>query len=191
MKKIIAVLLVLLTLASFAACGKKPAASFDREGYKVLLDESVKLYSDFSREQVEKVCHPNEIAYKTDMYRERKDADYIELLGKDLEAVCEKYDELYGTDWKITYTIREAVEKDEKGIEQYKQFDHFYFEEYNIDTDAFQAVTFAKVTVHIEGSKGSFDKNKTIQCFCIDGTWYSLYAFRIGLALADSSESDN
>ena len=183
MKKTIAVILAVLALLSLAACGKKPSANYDHEGYKALLDEAIKLYTDFSSEQFEKVCHPNDIAYNVESYQ-KNGKDYLEAAKTTFDALNEKYTSLYGEDWKITYTINEAVEKDEKGIEKYKQFDNHYFKQYNIDTDKFQAVTFAKVTVHIEGSKGSFDKDKTIQCFCIDGVWYSLYAYRIGFALA-------
>ena len=187
MKRFLSIALIALTLASFAACGKSPSAGYDPEGYKALLDDALQLYNDgFSREQVDKVCHPNEIAYKIDDYK-KKDKDYIDALDNDIEATRTMYDELYGEDWKISYSIREAVVKDDNGIEKYKQFDSHYFELYGIDTDAFQAVTFAKVTVHIEGSKGSFDKDRTIQCFCIDGKWYSLYAIRIGLALASQN----
>ena len=187
MKRFLSILLIALTLASLAACSKKPAAAFDPEGYKALLDDALLLYNgEYSREQVDKVCHPNEIAYKIDDYK-KKDRDYLEELSNDIKTVCKRYDDLYGDDWKISYTIREAVVKDEAGIEKYKAFDSHYFDLYGIDTDKFQAVTFAKITVHIEGSKGSFDKDRTIQCFCIDGVWYSLYAIRIGLALAEQT----
>jgi uncharacterized lipoprotein YehR (DUF1307 family) len=185
MKKITALLLIVLTLASFAACSNKPSANYDHEGYKTLLDEAIKLYPVFSEEQFAKVCHPNDIAYNVENYK-KSNKDYIEAVRTVLDGLNEKYTALYGEDWKISYTIREAVEKDEKGIEKYKKYDSHYFKQYNIDTDKFQAVTFAKITVHIEGSKGSYDKDRTIQCFCIDGVWYSLYAYRIGFALAPS-----
>ena len=185
MKRILSILLIALTLASLAACSGKPSPSEEPESYKTLLDNAVQLYNDgFSREQLDKVCHPNETEYKIAAFRERRDSDYIEALQNDIESFRRTYDELYGDDWKISYTVREAVEKDEAGIEQYKNYDNYYFEEYGIDTGKFQAVTFAKITVHIEGSKGSFDKDKTIQCFCIDGKWYSLYAIMIGYSLA-------
>lgn len=189
-KRFAAFMLAVIFVLCLSACGTgdtqnggNGGAEFDKEGYRVLLDNAAKLPSEFSEELLNKVMHPGEIKYKSDFYASEKNEDFIALVREEFETTAQSYAETYGDDWKITYTVNEAVEKDAEGIQNYKEFDGFYFNTYNIDTDKIQAVTFAKVTVHIEGSKDFNDKDKTIQCFCIDGVWYSFYAVRLGLKL--------
>lgn len=182
MKKLIAILIAALMLLPLAACKKPGSADFKKDGYTDMFDAAIKLVTDFDRETLDKVQHPAEISYKISEFK-KKDVDYIEALKDEFAGVAASYDEKYGPGWVITYTIDETVEKDEDGIEKYKAFDEFYFRTYGIDTDKFQAVTFVKLTVHISGPLGSGEKARTVQCFCIDGVWYSLYAIRLALKL--------
>lgn len=186
MKKVIAVFAALLLLAAFVSCkNNKPSptpAPADNGGYKALLDNCVELAANYSRELAEK-CIPSGMIEKQVAVNKEQGRDFWELLKAQFDDQRALYAETYGDDWKITYTVIEAVEKDEKGIENYKQFDSHYFTQYGIDASKISAVTFAKVNMHIEGSRDSNDKEKTIQCFCIDGNWYSFYAVMMGLRL--------
>ncbi len=180
-------MMALTALLALCACTagekiKDDALKYDPEGYKTLLDNALKLTANFDRKLLDKVSHPNETEYYINYYKE-KDQDYIDLLKNEFNGIGEDYAERYGDDWKLSYTVDSVEEKDAEGIENYKKFDSYYFKTYNINTDDIQAVTFVKVTVHIEGSLGSNDKQKTIQCFCIGGEWYSFYAIRLGIKL--------
>lgn len=180
MKRILIILMASLLLA-FGACAPANDENGQADaGYKKLLDVGIKLPSGCTEELVKSVIHPSELAFDIEDYK-KNGKDYMEMVCSELNDKGREYAEKYGDDWKLSYEIKEAVEKDAKGIEQYKQFDSFYFERYGIPTDEFRAVTFVKVKVHIEGSKGSADKDRTIQCFQIGDEWYSLYAVRMGL----------
>ncbi|MBR3383073.1 MAG: hypothetical protein IKG85_08595 [Clostridia bacterium] len=182
MKRIIAVILLAAMLAALAACTGKNT-EYDPEGYKALLDNAIKLPSEYSDELFEKVCFPGETSYFVDYYKNEKNDDYLRLIREDYGKIADHYAEVYGEDWKLSYVINEAQVKDAEGIEQYKAFDSFYFKTYGVNVDRIQAVTFAKVTVSISGSKDSNSKEKTVQCFCVDGVWYSFYAKRLGVNL--------
>lgn len=183
MKKLISAALAALLLLSLCACsGNKPQPPVEKDSYNVLLDASLKLVTDFDRETLDKVLYRSQIEYMIQDYAS-KDKDYIAALEEEFASVAAAYTEAYGEDWKLSYTINETIEKDAEGIEKYKEFDSFYFKTYGIDTDKIQAVTFLKVTAHIAGSLGSNSKDRTIQCFMIDGAWYSFYAIRLGLKL--------
>ena len=184
MKKFIALILAAAALLAFCACeGSSSRPAVSKDGYKAMLDIALKLVTDFTEEDFAKVLPPSAIEYNKEEYAKR-DKDYIELVKQDYAATAASYSEAYGSDWKLSYVINSADEKDAEGIEKYKKFDDFYFRTYNVDQDRITAVTFVKVTVKVEGSKGSNTKDKTIQCFCYDGAWYSLYAVRLGLKLA-------
>ena len=177
-------LTALLTLCACTAGDKikDGAVKYDREGYKALFDNALKLPRQFDRKLLDKVSHPNEIEYNINSYNERGQ-DYIALLQTEFDGIGKDYTERYGDDWKLSYTVDSVDEKNAEGIENYKKFDSYFFKTYNINTDDIQAVTFVKVTVHIEGSLGSNDKQKTVQCFCIGGEWYSFYAIRLGIKM--------
>ena len=191
MKRFVSIILLASMLLAFAACsGKKPGGGFDPEGYKDLLDCAIRLPSEFSEELVKQVIHPGEYAFHADYYKENKGEDYLALLQAEFAKIAQSYAETFGEDWKLSYKINEAQVKDEKGIENYKNFDSFYFKTYNVDVDRIQSVVFAKVTVSIEGSLDSNSKDKTVQCFCIDGKWYSFYAVRLGVNLNSPAQGN-
>ena len=182
MKRLTAILLAFLMVISFAACSGSSRADYKKDGYITLLDNAIKLPSEYSEALVKKVLWPGEIDFMVKSYSERG-KDYMALLEEDFTHIRENYSEVYGEDWKLSYTIDSVDEKDEKGIENYKNFDGFYFDSYGVDTSRIRAVTFLKVTVRIEGSRDQNEKQKTIQCFCIDNEWYSFYAIRLGVNL--------
>lgn len=185
MKRILALILSLITLTALCACRKdtpvQPSGD-EKEGYKLLLDKCTELAQGYDDALVREVMPAGMLDYYI-TENAKKDKDFLALLKDQFEESQKAYAETYGEDWKITYELLEADEKDEAGIENYKSFDDFYFENYGIDTDKIEAVTFAKVRMHIEGSRDSNDKEKTIQCFMIDGKWYSFYAVMMGLRL--------
>ncbi len=187
-------------LLSFAACKQKDpgktdpspepslspeatAAPSDDDWYRSMFDSALMLVRLFDEQLLDRVVHPNQTAALVKEYREKKDQDYIELLRQDLQSVALDYQDRYGEDWRLSYKVNEIIDKDAEGIEHYKQYDSHYFNVYNIDTDEIDAVAFVKVTVSIKGSLGENSKDKTVQCFRIDGKWYSFYAIRLGLKL--------
>ena len=183
MKRSIAIILLAALLASFAACSVKNTPARDPEGYIALLDNAIRLPAEHSDELIRKVYYPGETEYYVNYYRDNKGEDYMAILNEEFGNIAAHYAETYGEDWKLSYKINEADVKDAAGIEKYKSFDSFYFKTYGIDTDKITDVVFAKVTVTIEGSKDSNSKDKTVQCFCVDGEWYSFYAIRLGVSL--------
>jgi hypothetical protein len=183
MKRFSALLLALITLLALCACHKEPEKPApEAESCTDLLDKCVKLAEKYDEDLVREVMPAGMLDYYI-AENAKKDKDFLELLKAQFEESQAVYARTYGEDWKITYEMLEADEKDEAGIESYKAFDSFYFSNYGIDTDKIEAVTFAKVRMHIEGSLDSNDKEKTIQCFLIDGKWYSFYAVMMGLRL--------
>ena len=183
MKKVFALILALILLASLCACKKGgPEKSFDKEGYKQLIEDCIKLIESYDEETARKVICPGMLDYYIKS-NEEQGRDFLALLQKQFEENQAKYAQVYGNDWKLTYTIESADEKDAEGIQKYKEFDSFYFDNYSVNTDNIQAVTFVKVNIHIEGENGSNDKTKTVQCFCVDNEWYSFYAVMLGLNL--------
>lgn len=189
MKRFSFILIVLAALLAFTACNggggapaESPKPSADPEGYKAMFDEALLLLTDYSDERLARVLHKGELDYNIDQYKQR-DKDYLQLVRQEFETTAQKYTETYGSDWKLSYTINSVEVKDAEGIEKYKKFDSFFFDSYGIDTDSITDVVFVKLTVKIEGSVDSNTKDKTIQCFCSDGSWYSFYAVRLGLKL--------
>lgn len=192
MKKLIAVCLAVIMLLAFAACKKDPkptpgpdatsAPENKEETFTDLLDRCVALVGNYSEERLRETMPEGMLSKQIEMNNERG-RDFMELIRAQFEEQAAEYAETYGEDWKISYTLNQADEKDAAGIENYKSFDSHYFSEYGIDTSKIEAVTFARVTMHIEGSRDSADKDKTIQCFKIDGKWYSFYAVMMGLRL--------
>lgn len=180
MKKAIAIFAALVMLFAFAACKKETVQN--KDGYIELLDNSMELMRNYSEELARKVM-PEGMVDSQVKANEERGRDFFALLEQQFSDQRASYAATYGDDWKISYTVNEAVEKDKEGIENYKAFDAHYFETYGIDTSKITAVTFAKVTVRIEGSRDSNEKDKTIQCFLIDGKWYSFYAVMMGLRL--------
>ncbi|MBO6060992.1 MAG: hypothetical protein J6P98_02605 [Clostridia bacterium] len=186
MKRIIPILLLAAFILPLAACSV-PAPAVDKDGWKVPLENALGLIREYDPALLETIVPPSENEYFINYYKE-KGEDYEELLRGEYAAVAEEYNEVFGEDWVITYELLDAAEKDEEGIRKYKEFDGFYFETYGIDTDKIQAVTFVKALVKISGSKGENSKEKTVQCFCYDGEWYSFYALRFGLKLANMND---
>ena len=183
MKRALALIIAVVTLLSLAACGQKDPGSADDAGYLLMLDNAIRLPREYSRELFDKVAPPSETEYKIEMYRS-KGEDYLAAVEAQYAKTCSDYDEVYGKDWVLSYTVVSVDEKDEAGIENYKKFDNYFFETYGIDTDKITAVVFVKVNVHIESPRDYNDKEKTIQCFCLDGNWYSFYGAMMGLKMA-------
>ena len=187
MKKRVLIILLALFMLAACACADSPAdpesGAESKDGYLTVLDSACELTKHFDRDLMDKVVPPLETEYYVQQYRESKDVDYIEALAENYAQIAAEYDEYFGDDWKLTYTVTALDEKDEEGIANYKVFDHYYFETYGIDLDSIDAVTFVKAKVHIEGSKGSNDKEKTLQFFRSGGEWYSFYAARFGIKM--------
>lgn len=193
MKKLLAVFLTAAMLLVFAACRRDPgvtdpspapgATSEADEWYKSMFNSAMMIVRMFDEQLLDRIIYPGQLEALKKEYREKKDQDYIELLRRDYEAVAAGYTETYGEDWRLSYKINEIIDKDAEGIENYKKFDSHYFKAYNVDTDKIDAVAFVKLTVTIKGSLGENSKDKTIQCFRIDGKWYSFYALRLGVKL--------
>ena len=181
MKRIIAILIAALCLAALAACGAKNDNT-DREGYKAMLDIASELPREHSRETLDLIFPASGTDYLINTFKDRG-RDYIEELNAQYDEMHENYAAKYGSDYEITYTVTEAVEKDAQGIENYKSYDSHYFDVYGVDPDAVTAVTFVTVHLRIEGSKDSYERDKTLQCFCIDGRWYSFYSLQLPLKL--------
>ena len=197
MKKIFALVLAIAALLVFCACSGTPGGEaspteaaetlapskdFDKDGWKLLLDNGLKLVSDYSEELLRTVIPAGEIEFNVNEFAKR-DKDYLALVRQDYEDAAKAYTEAYGEGWTLSYTVNTVDDKDAEGIEKYRAFDSFYFKSYGIDVSGISAVTFVKVTVKIEGPLGSNTKDKTIQCFCYDNEWWSFYALRIGLKL--------
>ena len=198
--RILSLMIALALLLSLAACSndgpaetpsdtpdaasptESSANEFDKDGWKLLLDNGLKLVSDYSEELFRTVVPASEIDFNVSEYAKR-DKDYLALVRSEYEEMAEHYTQTYGEGWTLSYTVNSVDEKDAEGIEKYKAFDNFYFNSYGIDLDSISAVTFVKLTVKIEGPLGSNTKDKTIQCFCSDNEWWSFYALRIGLKL--------
>lgn len=181
MKKALALILLLAMLAALAACGEKPA-SYDKEGYKALFDIAVNLPKEHSRETINKIFPSSGTDYLIKTFAER-DRDYMAELDAQYNDMDSSYAEKYGDDYRITYTVVKAVEKDKEGIEQYRSYDSHYFDVYGVDASKVVAVTFVTVSLKIEGSKDSYEREKTLQCYCIDGNWYSFYSTQLPLKL--------
>lgn len=181
MKKTLALVLAVFTLFALCACRKTPAVQ-EEESVRKLLDDCVRLAQSFDEELARKVMPEGMYDYYVSEYANR-DQDFIALLRDQFAESQTHYAQTYGEDWKITYEMLEEIEKDAEGVQNYIEFDSYYFRSYGIDTDKIEAVTFAKVRMHIEGSLDSNEKDKTIQCFLIDGKWYSFYAVMMGLRL--------
>lgn len=189
MKKAISIMLLTLLLLSLFACAEAPQKQEEnKEGYIEVLDAACELVKHFDRELMDKVIPPLETEYYTKLYRERKNEDYVEALKSEYAQIAAQYDEVFGEDWKLSYSVISVDERDSEGIEQYKSFDGYYFREYGFDLDAIDAVSFVKANVHIEGSKGSNDKERTLQFFRTGGKWYSFYAPRFGIKMAPQGE---
>ena len=176
MKKMLSFAMLLIFSLSLAACRGNVAPPAEEESVTDLLDAAAQLPSSFSEELLDKCIPESEKAYNVSIYRERKNEDYIESLRGQYAEVAKNYDEKYGEGWSVTYTVSETVEKDAEGIEKYKDFDNYFFTTYEIDLDKVDAVTFVKVTVRVEGPNGSGEKDRTVQCFRLDGRWYSFYS---------------
>lgn len=174
MKKLTAVLLLVLFVASLAACSGKQNADYDPEGYRQMFDAAIRLPREFSRELLDLVLPPSETDYYIELYNGR-DRNYMVELKNEFDSMSKEYSEKYGDDYVIKYDVVEAEVKDEAGIAQYKNYDSHYFNTYGVDTDKIQAVTFVTVRLTISGSKDEYSREKTLQCFCIDGVWYSFY----------------
>ncbi len=177
MKRFTAVVLAALCLAALCACGVKKT-NYDREGYKAMFDIAVNLPRDHSREKIDRIFPASGTDYLVTVFSDRG-RNYLEELDNQYNEMHAEYAEKYGDDYAITYEVVNAVEKDKAGIEQYKNYDSHYFDVYGVDTDAVQAVTFVTVKLRIEGSKDSYEREKTLQCFCIDGNWYSFYSTQL------------
>ena len=182
MKRITAIVLFAVMAALLCACSAASKPEFDKDGWRVPLDSAVTLTHEFDEALLDKIVPKSETEYYVDLFK-GKGEDYIDVLSKEFESIRADYAERYGDDWTVSYEVTEVTEKDEEGIRKYKEFDSYFFKTYNINTDDISAVTFVKVRVHIEGSKGSNDKDKTLQCFCLNGEWYSFYAIRLGVKL--------
>lgn len=182
MKRLTAIMLLAVFAALLCACSAAPDAEFDKDGWRVPLDSAVALTHEFDKALLDKIVPHSETEYYVGFFKD-KGQDYITVLSDEFESIRADYAERYGDDWAVSYEVTEVTEKDEEGIRKYKEFDSFYFETFNVNTDDITAVTFVKVRVHIEGSKGSNDKEKTLQCFCLGREWYSFYAMRLGVKL--------
>ena len=173
MKRTFAFLLALLTLAALTACsGSNPGQKAN--SWRSMLDVAANLTRDHSREAMDKVIPASATDYMIGEYQKRG-RDYMASIEEEYGELHSQYSEAYGDDYRIEYTVVKTVEKDKEGIESYKSFDSHYFDIYSIDTDAIQAVTFVTVKISISGSKGSYEREKTLQCFCVGGSWYSFY----------------
>ena len=75
-------------------------------------------------------------------------------------------------------------DKDEDGVQNYREFDSFYFEEYGMDPAKIKEVTYIYYDVTVSGSLGSSTKQKSMWIFKYEGRWYSFYMPRFGLSLA-------
>lgn len=181
MKKTL-VLILAAVLAILCGCTPK-APDYDADGWRAVIDSAILLPSSFSEETVRKCLSPEEIEFKKADAAQKHDKDYMEELRASYASLKESYDEKYGEDWELTWELREAVEKDADGIKKYLDYDNYFFETYGIDVSDIRAVTFAKITVRISGSKGSGEKDRTVQCFCAGGEWYSFYALSVGAGL--------
>lgn len=193
MKRTASLLIFAALLFSLCACASKPAAPSEgsRDGYVEVLNSACELTKNFDRALMDKVVPPGETDYFIDFYREKKNEDYIEALGSDYARIAAEYDEYFGDDWKLTCTVLDAEERDEAGIQQYRDFDSYFFSTYGYDPAKVDAVTIVKVKLHIEGSKASNDKEKTLQFFRTGGEWYSFYAARLGINLIPKGEGSN
>lgn len=181
MKKLLCVLLSALFVLSLASCNK--TNGFNKDGWKDMLDAAIKLPTECTRELLDKVNPPEETDFYIKYYKEEKNQDYLAELANQFKDITDRYTEDYGADWKLSYTVLDVQEKDAEGIANYKSYDGYYFRTYGIDTDKIQAVTFVKVNVHMESSSYTNDKEKTLQCFCIGGVWYSFYGAMLGTKL--------
>lgn len=182
MKRIAALSILLAMLLAFAACGAKKNTEYDKEGYMTIFEIASELPRDHSREKLDRIFPSTGTDYLISTYAEH-DRDYMEEINAQYDYMHEQYVEKYGADYKIKCEVVEAVEKDEEGIKQYLNFDNHYFEVYGVDKNKVAAVTFVTVRITIEGSLDSFEREKTLQCYCVDGNWYSFYSTQLPLKL--------
>lgn len=185
MKRIAALLLALAAVVCAAACkpAEKPKETSSEEGYIAMLDCAIKLPTEFSRELLDNVLPPSETDFYINYYRENKDMDYLEALAGQYRDICEGYTEKYGEGWKLSYSVVSVDVKDEDGIANYKSYDSYYFTTYGVNTDDIDAVVFVTVNVRIESPSDSNEREKILQCFSLNGKWYSFYGARLGINL--------
>ena len=191
MKKITALILVLVSALALCACGsggsntaETPAPSAGDGGYIEMLDAAIALIGGYSRELMDKVIPPEETEYYIDFYSHKDPpVDYLTELKNQFAEMADNYAATYGDDWKLSYKVKTVDCKDAEGRQKYLDYDHFYFNTYGIDMSKVDDVVFVTVDIHIEGSKDSNDKEKTLQCFRYNGNWYSFYGAMMGTKL--------
>lgn len=200
-RRVVNIMLALLMLAAalpFSGCSildkildkkdEKPDTPVIDTGYgsddhDQLADYAVQFAATGDVEYIKRLLPESELKYYEDYYRENKNLDYWQVLSDELAAQKEHYNEVCGNDWVITYEMTQCNDKDEEGINKYREFDSFYFEQYNMDPAKISDVSFIYYDVTITGSLGSNTKQKSMWTFCYEGRWYSFYMPRFGLSL--------
>lgn len=155
---------------------------YGSESVEQLIANAIQLASTCDAQLIKRLIPRGEVEYFVDYY-EGKGQDYWKLLQTEFENNKASYDEKCGQDWTITYEITKNNVKDEEGIEKYRDYDNFYFNQYGVDPAKITDVSYIYFNVSVNGSLGSGTKEKSMWVFCYGGRWYSFYVPRFGLNL--------
>ena len=154
-----------------------------------LAENAVQLAYTCDVELIKKLLPQGEVDFYVNYYDE-KNQDYYALLKAEFDKNAAAYAEACGDDWAITYKITKQNDKDADGVQQYRDFDNFYFEQYGLDPAKISAASYIYYDVTVSGSRGAFTKQKSMWMFEYEGRWYSFYMPRFGLSLAGSGNAN-
>ena len=195
MKKTAFLLALVLAAAALFGCTPKDKPvepSGDSEygcaDYYELADTALLLAQTGNTELMKKLMPKEALDSKEVQYTERE-KDYWALLQQDFDNAAAAYTEAYGEGWKLSYTFTECRDKDEEGIQQYRDYDGFYFEQYGMDPAKIEGASclYAKVTASSADGSKSFTKNKNLWAFKYEGRWYSFYMPSFGLKVIEQN----
>lgn len=194
LKRFLSIILASLTLLGFAAlsgCSDKPAvdggdtadAEYGSSSYAEMVEAAFDLVRTGDTALMKKIYPKEELEVKVADY-EAKGQDFYELLAEEFEACAARYAEVCGEDWQLSYVFTDVREKDEAGVQNYREFDEYYFRTFGLDPEKITAATYVYADVTVSGSLGSFTKQKSCWLFFYEGRWYSFYIPSFGLNIA-------
>ena len=195
MKKLLALLLALVMVLSFAACGsenddddresRKSKKSKETTGaekvesgsYEDAIELVLKLYTaDLSKSDFEKMLPADMWAYLEDEEGLTAD-DCYDMVTEDMDEQREYMEELYGKNYTVTYEILNKEKASESEIEEFLETME---EKYGLDPDDFGDAYEIEFSATVSGSEDEETQEMEMGFVEYKGAWYAAEALLEG-----------